>query len=184
MVPNSRVSSCSSSDQAPNCCNGSYHMNTRTIAIGSVFPTEISHFNMTSLSPITFWNSDRIMTRSICTLCSFMRSFTSRFQIGDPTDICFMRSFTSWFQIGDRTDICFMRSFTSRFQIGDPTDICWVAIVNPRTVLGIWLCFTAILRIVVRSQPWQREVTERIKLYNLCIDHVTIQSEFKYWIGA
>jgi len=75
-------------------------------------------------------------------------------------------------------------SFTSRIQICDRTNIRWVAIENPRTSLTIRLYFTATQQISVRSQIWQREVKERLKLHNLRIDHVMIQSELNYLIGA
>jgi len=38
--------------------------------------------------------------------------------------------------------------------------------------------------IFVGSQIWKREVNERPTLHNLRIDHVTIRSELRYWIGA
>jgi len=147
-VPNSRVGSGSGSNPEPNCCNWSYHLKTWTVAIGLVLPPKTWHFNITSLAPIKYLSSDRIMTRSICKLCSFMRSFTSSFQICD------------W------------------------TNICWVAIENLRISIAIWCYFPAILQILVRSQIWTREVKEHVKLHNLHIDHVMIQAELKYLIGA
>jgi len=78
-VPSSRVGSGSGSNPEPNCCNESYHTKTRTVAIGPVLPPKTRHFNFTSLGPIRYLSSDRIMTRSIRKLCSFMRSFTSHF---------------------------------------------------------------------------------------------------------
>ena len=39
-------------------------------------------------------------------------------------------------------------------------------------------------RILVRLQIWEREVKEGLKLDNVPTDHVTIQSELKYLIGA
>jgi len=86
-VPNSRVGSGSGSDPEPNRCNGSYHTKTRTVAIGLVLPPKTRHFNITSLPPIKYLSSDRIVTWSICKLCSFMRSFTSRFRICVTTNI-------------------------------------------------------------------------------------------------
>jgi hypothetical protein len=41
----------------------------------------------TPLAPIKFSSSDHMVTWSVCRLCSFMRSFTSRCQICDPTNI-------------------------------------------------------------------------------------------------
>jgi len=78
----------------------------------------------------------------------------------------------------------FTRSFASCFQISNPTNIRWVAIENPRFSLHIWPYFTAIQRMLVWLQIWKRKVKERIKLHNLHIDHVTIQSELRYLIGA
>ena len=86
-VPNSRVGSGSGSDPEPNRCNGSYHTKTRTVAIGPVLPPKTRHFNITTLASIKYLSSDRIMTWSVCRLCSSSRSFTSRFQICVPTNI-------------------------------------------------------------------------------------------------
>ena len=77
-----------------------------------------------------------------------------------------------------------MRSFTSQFQIGDRTNIGQVAIENTRFSLETWPHFTVILRILVGSQIWKREVKERTKLHNLHIDHVTIRLELRYITGA
>ena len=41
----------------------------------------------TFLAPIKYLSSDRITTWSICRLCNFSRSFTSRFEICEPTSI-------------------------------------------------------------------------------------------------
>jgi len=78
----------------------------------------------------------------------------------------------------------FSRLFTSRFQICDLTSICWVAIENPPIPLKISHYFTTTQQISVGSQIWKREVKERQKLHNLRTDHVVIQSELKYLIGA
>ena len=121
---------------------------TRTIGNGPVLPPKTRHFKFTILAPIKYLSSDRIMTWSVCTLCSFSRSFTSRCQICDRTDIC------------------------------------WVAIENPPISRKISSYSTAIQRILVRSQIWQREVKERLDLHNLRTDHVMIRSELKYLIGA
>ena len=86
-VPNSRVGSGSGSDPEPNRCNGSYHTKTRTVAIGPDLPPKTRHFNITTLPPIKYLSSDRIVTSSVCRLCSSSRPFTCRFQIWDSTDI-------------------------------------------------------------------------------------------------
>jgi hypothetical protein len=86
-VPNSWVGSGSGSDPEPNRCNRSYHTKTWTVAIGPVLPPKTRHFNTTCLAPNKYLSSDRIMTQSICELCSFVSSSTSRFQICDQTNI-------------------------------------------------------------------------------------------------
>ena len=129
-------------------CNRLYHMKTRTVAIGPVSSPKIQYFDITSLAPIRCLSSDHIVTWSIPKLCSFVRSFNSRFQICDPTNIR------------------------------------WVAIENAQCLLQIWPNFTAIQRILIGSQIRKREVKERTKLHNVHIDHVTIQSELRYLIGA
>jgi len=74
--------------------------------------------------------------------------------------------------------------FTSRCQVCDQTNIRWVAIENPPFSPKITCNFTAIQRILVRSQTWQREVKEQLKLHNLRTDHVMIRSKLKYLIRA
>jgi len=81
------VSSGSSSDPEPNCCNGSHHMKTRTVAIGPVLPPKTRHFNIISFAPIRYLSSDRIVTWSIRKLRSFMRSFTTGSHTCHPTNI-------------------------------------------------------------------------------------------------
>jgi len=123
-------------------------MKTRTITIGQVLPPTKRYFNTPSLPPIKYLSSDHIKTRSIRELCSFMRAFTSRFQI--------------WYR----------------------PNIRWGSIENLRYWREIWPHFAAILLILFISQIWTRKVRECIKLRNLLIDHVMIQSELKYLIGA
>jgi hypothetical protein len=76
------------------------------------------------------------------------------------------------------------RSFTSRFQICDATDNCsvvetWGQIVTENSGFSI-----ATPQILVRSQIWNRQVIERLGLRNLHADHVMMQLELKYLIGA
>jgi hypothetical protein len=71
-------------------------MESRTVAIGPVLPPNTWHFNITSLAPIEFLSSDRIMTQSICKLWSFVRSFTARFQMCNPTHICWVAIDQAW----------------------------------------------------------------------------------------
>jgi hypothetical protein len=78
----------------------------------------------------------------------------------------------------------FSRSFTSCLEIGDTTNIRWVTIEYPRILLDIACYCTATHRNSVGSWIWKWEVQQRLKPHNLCIDHVTIQSEMKYLIQA
>jgi len=57
----------------------------RTVATG--FHTKPAPQKSTFLAPIKYLSSDRITTWTIRRLCSFNRSFTSRFHICDPTSI-------------------------------------------------------------------------------------------------
>jgi len=78
---------------------GSGSTRTRTVAAspatwtpwpighGPVLPPTTQHFKFTMLAPIKCVSSDHIMIWSVCTLCRFGRSFTSRFQICNWTDI-------------------------------------------------------------------------------------------------
>jgi len=45
-----------------NCCNGLYDTKTRTVATGPGLPPTTWHFNTTTLAPIKFLSSDRIVT--------------------------------------------------------------------------------------------------------------------------
>jgi len=83
-----------------------------------------------------------------------------------------------------RTLCSFNRSFTSRCHICDRTNIHWVAIENPPISRKITRYFTAIQRILVRSQIWLWEVKERLEMHNVRTDHVMIRSELKYLIGV
>ena len=51
------------------------------------FTTKNQHLNLTNLAPVMYWSSDRIATWSVYRLSSITSSFTSRFQIYDPTNI-------------------------------------------------------------------------------------------------
>jgi hypothetical protein len=51
------------------------------------FSSKTRHFNITTLAPIMYLISDRIVTWSVCRMCSCSRSFTSRFPHCDPTNI-------------------------------------------------------------------------------------------------
>jgi len=132
----------------PNRCNGSYNTETRTVAIGPILPPKTWHFNLTTLAPIKYLSSDCIVTWSIRRLCRVSRSFTSRVQICDSTNIRL------------------------------------VAIKNPPISPKIGHFVNATQRLLVRSPIWTREVKERLNLYNLRIDHVTIRSHLTYLIGA
>ena len=71
-----------------NRCNGSYHTKTQTIAIGPDLPPTTWQFNLTTLAPIKYLSSDRIVTWSIRRSCRISRSFTSRVQTCNLTNIC------------------------------------------------------------------------------------------------
>jgi len=60
---------------------------TWTVGNGPVLPPKTRHFKSIILAPIQYLSSDRIMTWSVRTLCSFSRSFTSCCQICDRTNI-------------------------------------------------------------------------------------------------
>ena len=60
---------------------------TRPIRNEPVLPPKSRHFNSTTLPPIKYLSSDRIMTWSVYRLCSSSRCFTCRSQICDPTSI-------------------------------------------------------------------------------------------------
>ena len=145
--PNSRVGSGYGSTLTRTVATGLTTRKTRTIGHGPVLPPKTRHLKSTILAPIRNLSSDRNMTWSVWRLCSFSRSFTSRCQICD------------W------------------------TNIRCVAIENPPISRKISRYFTAILRILVRSQIWQREVIARLKLHNLRTDHVLIRSVLKYLLG-
>ena len=76
------------------------------------------------------------------------------------------------------------RSFTSHVQNGDLTNICLVIIKNPRISPTIVRFLKATQRLLVGSPIWKREVKERLILYNLHINHVTIRSQLIYLTGA
>jgi hypothetical protein len=78
----------------------------------------------------------------------------------------------------------FSRSFHSCSRICDCANIRWVAIENPQFLTIISPSFTAIQRILVQLQIWQREANDEQKLHILHIDHVMIRSEPKYLIAA
>jgi len=85
--PNVRVGSGSGSTRKRTVATGLTTRIIRPTANGPVLPPKTRHFNITSLPPIKYWSSDRIMTCLVRKLCTFTRSFTSRSQICDPTDI-------------------------------------------------------------------------------------------------
>jgi hypothetical protein len=84
---NSRVGSRYGSTRNRTMATGLNTPKTRTVAIGPVLPPKTRHFKFTILAPIKYLSSDRIVTWSVCRLCSFSRSFTFRSQIWDRTNI-------------------------------------------------------------------------------------------------
>jgi len=147
-VPTHYIGSGLGLELEPNHYNDFTTWITRTVAFGPISTSKPGLCKPRCFAPIQYLSSDHIVTWSLRRLCSFSRSFTSRAQMYNPTNIC------------------------------------WVAIENPRNSLIICPYFTATQRISVRSQMWKREVTERLKLHNLCTDHVTIRSELEYLIAA
>jgi len=85
--PNSRVSSVSGTTRNQTVATGHTTWTTQTIGHGPVLPPKTRHFKCTNLPPIKNLSSDRIMTWSLHTLCSFSRSFTSSCQISNRTNI-------------------------------------------------------------------------------------------------
>jgi len=78
----------------------------------------------------------------------------------------------------------FSRSSMSRFLICNHTNSCWMA-CKYRYAWGQIRGFSKpTQRILVRLPIWQREVKERLKQHKLHINHVMIQSELRYLIGA
>jgi len=76
------------------------------------------------------------------------------------------------------------RCFTCRFQNFDLTNIHWIPGEWPKISGEIYGVSIATQQILVRSLIWKQEAKDRLKLHNPHIDHVTIQSELKYSIGA
>ena len=85
--PKCRVGSRSGSTRTRTVATGLTTPKTQTIGNGAVLPPKTRHLKLTILAPIKYLSSDRITTWSVCRLCSFGRSFTSRFQICDLTSI-------------------------------------------------------------------------------------------------
>ena len=85
--PNSRVGSGSRSTQNRPIPTGHTTRKTWPTGNGPVLPLKTQHFTITTLPPIKYMSSDRIMTWSVRRLCSSTRSFTCRTQICDPTNI-------------------------------------------------------------------------------------------------
>jgi len=101
-----------------------------------------------TFAPFKYLSCDRIVTRSVCRLCSTSLSFTSHCQICDWSNI-------RWIAVKE----------------GDiSAEKCGFSIATQR--------------ILVRSQMWEREVKEGLKLHDLHTDHITIRSELRYLIGA
>jgi hypothetical protein len=87
MGPNRRVSSGSGSTWNWTVAMGFTTRKTRPTGNGPVSLPKTRHFNITTLPPIKYMSSDRIMTWSVRRLCSSTCSFTSGSQICNPTNI-------------------------------------------------------------------------------------------------
>jgi len=71
----------------PSFCSILFHAQLAEVSVSNRFPHTTRHFNITTLPPIKYLSSDRIMIWWVHRLCSSRRSFTSRSQICDPTNI-------------------------------------------------------------------------------------------------
>jgi len=85
--PNSQVRSGVGSTRTRTVATGLTTRTTRPIGNGPVLPPKTPHFNITSLLPIKYLSSDRIMIWSVRRLRSSYCSSTSRSKIFDPTNI-------------------------------------------------------------------------------------------------
>jgi len=85
--PNSPDGSGSGSTQNRTVATGLTTPKTRPTGNGPVFSPKTRYFNITTLPPIKYLSSDRIMTSSVHRLCSSTRSFSCRSQICHPTNI-------------------------------------------------------------------------------------------------
>jgi len=85
--PNSWFGSGSGSNLEPDCCNGFCHTKTQNVAIEPVVQPKSRRFNLTTFAPIKYLSSDCIVTWSVHRLCISSRSFPSRFQKCDATNI-------------------------------------------------------------------------------------------------
>jgi len=66
----------------------------------------------------------------------------------------------------------------------DQTSICLVAIKNPPISAKIGRFIKATKQVLVGLPIWTQEVKQQLYLYNLGIDHVTIQLQVIYLLGA
>ena len=78
----------------------------------------------------------------------------------------------------------FSHSFIFCTEICNPTDIGWMVVTQSLNLRAIGWFSIATQRILVGLQLWKWEVEKRLKLHNLRIDRVVIQTEPKYSIGA
>jgi len=127
--PNCRVGSGSGSTQNRTVATGLTTWRTRTIGNVPVLPPKTRHFKFTILAPIKYLSSDHITIQSTRRLCSFRRSFTSRFQICDPTSI-------RWVTIKNpliSRKICHYSKTTQRISFGLQI---WMQVVKERQKLN------------------------------------------------
>jgi len=69
---------------------------TQTVGNRPVSPPKTNHFKFSILAPIKYLRSDRTVTWSICSLCSFRHSCTSRCQICERSNICWVAIENPW----------------------------------------------------------------------------------------
>jgi len=110
----------------------------------------------------------------------------SRFHFTVPTTLAPIKylSFDRIMTWSIRKLFSFSRSFTSCIQICNPIDIRLMVVkewLNWSEIGGFSIATQGIL---VGSKIWKWEVKEWLKLHNIRIDHVVIQSELKYLIEA
>jgi len=90
MVPTWLNSSALRLELEANHCNGFTTWKTQTVAFGLISTSIPGRWKPRFFTPINYLSSDRIVTWSVCRLCSVSRSFTSCFQICNPTNICWV----------------------------------------------------------------------------------------------
>jgi hypothetical protein len=92
MVANFRIGSGWGSTQNRTVATGHTTRKTRPTGNGPVLAPKTQHINITTWPAIKYLSCDRIMTQSVCRLCSVTGPFTSQSQICDLTNIGWVTS--------------------------------------------------------------------------------------------